>query len=146
MLDSTGNRVPQVDADSAIALYNRVSAACEAGLVQSLISPALGGLAVACAKSALGGMLGMEIDLDAVPCEENCSAAEVWFSESTSRFVATVSEENRAAFEAALAGSTFAAVGVVTSGTSLKVTGRGAGCDIELDALSKSYKTTLDHV
>ena len=88
----------------------------------------------------------MEIDLDAVPCEENCSAVEAWFSETNSRFVATVAEENRAAFEAMLQGSVFAAVGKVTNGKSLKVTGRGAGCDIELDALAKSYKTTLDRV
>ena len=146
MLDCTGNKVPQVDAETAIALYNKVSKACEAGLVQSMISPALGGIAVACAKAALGGALGMEIDLDAVPCEGECSSIERWFSESNSRFVATVSKENQAAFEAAMAGSVFAAVGVVTNGTSLKVTGNGVGCEIELDALSKSYKTTLDRV
>ena len=146
MLDATGNKVPQVDADTAIALYNKVSKACEAGLINSMITPALGGMAVACAKSALGGDLGMEIDLGAVPCEGDCSAAEVWFSETNSRFVVTVSAEKRAAFEAALSGSVFAAVGVVTDDKLLKVTGKGTGCDIELDALRKSYKTTLDRV
>ena len=146
MLNCTGNRVPQVDAETAIALYNRVSKASEAGLVQSMISPALGGLAVACAKAALGGALGMEIDLDKVPCQGDCSAFETWFSESNSRFVVTVAREKQAEFEAAMAGSVFAAVGVVTNGKSLKVTGKGAGCEIELAALSKSYKTTLDRV
>ena len=146
MLNCTGNRVPQVDAETAIALYNRVSKASEAGLVQSMISPALGGLAVACAKAALGGALGMEIDLDKVPCQGDCSAFETWFSESNSRFVVTVAKEKQAEFEAAMAGSVFAAVGAVTNGKSLKVTGKGAGCEIELAALSKSYKTTLDRV
>ena len=146
MLDATGNKVPKVDADSAIALYNKVSKASEAGLINSMISPALGGLAVACAKSALGGDLGMEIDLGAVPCEGDCSAAETWFSETNSRFLVTVSAGNQAAFEAALSGSVFAAVGVVTNNKQLKVSGKGAGCDIELDALRKSYKTTLDRV
>jgi len=146
MMDAVGNRVPKVDAESAIALYNKVSAACEKGLVNSLATPALGGLAVTFAKCAMGGMLGAEIDLDAVAAEDGCSALEVWFSETNSRFVATVAREKQAEFEAALAGCVFAKVGEVTSTSSLKVTGRGAGCDIELDALSKSYKTTLDRV
>jgi phosphoribosylformylglycinamidine synthase len=88
----------------------------------------------------------MEIDLDKVPCQGECSALETWFSESNSRFVVTVAPEKQAEFEAAMAGSVFAAVGAVTNGKSLKVTGKGAGCEIELAALSKSYKTTLDRV
>ena len=94
----------------------------------------------------LSNMLGAEIDLDAVAAEKDCSALEVWFSETNSRFVATVAKEKQAEFEAALAGCVFAKVGEVTSTSSLKVTGRGAGCNIELDALSRSYKTTLDRV
>ena len=79
------------------------------------------------------------------PCE-NCSAIEAWFSESNSRFIATVPEKNRAAFEAIFAGVPFAAIGKVTDSKFLKVTGRGAGCELELDALLSNYKKTLDRV
>ena len=143
MLGFTGNKVPKVDAEKAIALYDKVSAACEKELVNSLISPALGGIAVACAKAAMGGQLGMEIDLDAIPTAGECSALEAWFSESNSRFVATVAADKKDEFEKAINGCAFACVGKITADRQLKVSGKGAGCQIELDALSASYKSTL---
>ncbi|MCI5778407.1 MAG: AIR synthase-related protein [Lentisphaeria bacterium] len=145
MLGATGNRVPRVDADASLEICRRISEATKKGLVHSLITPALGGLGIALAKSAMAGRLGMEIDLDKVPCE-NCSALEAWFSESNSRFVATVPEKHRAEFEALLQGVVFARVGQVTAGKSLKAFGRGAGCSLELDALLSNYKRTLDRV
>jgi phosphoribosylformylglycinamidine synthase len=93
----------------------------------------------------MAGRLGMEIDLDKIPCE-NCSALEAWFSESNSRFIATVPEKNREAFGAIFAGVPCAAIGKVTGSTTLKVTGRGAGCELELDALLNNYKKTLDRI
>ena len=87
----------------------------------------------------------MEIDLDKIPCE-NCSAIEAWFSESNSRFIATVPAEKKAEFEALLDGVVFAEVGQVTDSKYLKVSGRGAACELELEALLSNYKKTLDHV
>ena len=145
MLGYTGNRVPQVDADAALELYRRVSRATAAGLVNSLSTPALGGLGIAFAKCAMAGRLGMEIDLEKIPCEA-CSALEVWFSESNSRFIATVPEKNREAFEAIFDGVPCAAVGKVTADKYLKATGRGADCTLELEALLSNYKKTLDRV
>ena len=145
MLGFTGNNVPKVDADYSIDICNKVSAATKAELVNSLITPALGGIGVALVKSAMAGRLGMEIDLDKIPCE-NCSALEAWFSESNSRFIATVPEKNREAFEAIFAGVPCAAIGKVTGSSTLKVTGRGTGCELELDALLTNYKKTLDRI
>ena len=144
-LTYTGNRVPQVDADAALELYRRVSRATAAGLVNSLSTPALGGLGIAFAKCAMAGRLGMEIDLEKIPCEA-CSALEVWFSESNSRFIATVPEKNREAFEAIFDGVPCAAVGKVTADKYLKATGRGADWALELEALLSNYKKTLDRV
>ena len=145
MLGFTGNNVPKVDADYSIDICNRVSAATKAELVNSLITPALGGIGIALVKSAMAGRLGMDINLDKIPCE-NCSALEAWFSESNSRFIATVPEKNRAAFEALFDGVPCAAIGTVTADKYLKVTGRGAGCTLELDTLLSNYKKTLDRV
>ena len=93
----------------------------------------------------MAGRLGLEIDLDKIPCE-NCSALEAWFSESNSRFIATVPEKNRAAFEAIFDGVPCAAIGKVTSGNTIKVIGRGADCELDLAALLNNYKKTLDRV
>ena len=145
MLGFTGNNVPKVDGDLTLDICNRVSKATAGELVNSLITPALGGIGIALVKSAMAGRLGLEIDLDKIPCE-NCSAIEAWFSESNSRFIAAVPEKNRAGFEAIMDGCVYAEIGKVTSCKSLKVTGRGVGCTLELDALLSSYKTTLDNV
>ena len=142
MLGFTGNNVPKVDAAVALKLYKAVAAATDGKLVDSLITPALGGLAVAFAKSALGGRLGMDIDLAKIPNSGCGNAVELLFSESNSRFVATVSPENRTAFEEALVGNTFACVGQVTSDGRLSFRGEG-GRDVAVEDLVKSYKSTL---
>ena len=87
MLGFTGNAVPTVDASAAKALYAKVAAATDGKLVASLITPALGGLGVAFAKSAIGGRLGMKIDLAEIPNDGCRDALELLFSESNSRFV-----------------------------------------------------------
>ena len=142
MLGFTGNDVPKVDAATAKALYGKVAAATGKKLVNSLITPALGGLGVAFAKSAIGGRAGMEIALDKIPNDGCRNAVELLFSESNSRFVATVSVANREAFEAALAGSVFACVGKVTADGKLSFIGEGGG-SVDVEALVKSYKSTL---
>ena len=145
MLDALGNNVPKVDAGKAKAIYKAVSAATEAELVHSLTTPALGGLAVAFARTAMAGRLGLEIDLDAIPAE-NCSDLEKLFSESNSRFVATVPPANRAAFEEKLKGVTCALVGTVTMRNELILRSRNGRKTIALDALLEEYKGTLDSI
>ena len=145
MLGYTGNAVPRVEAGPALEIYRRVSSATAQKLAASLISPALGGLGVALAKTAMGGRLGLDIDLAAVP-GEGCSDLELLFSETHSRFVATVRPENQAAFEAALAGVPAALVGRVIAEPELRIAGRSAAFRVSLEALLTEYKSTLDRI
>jgi phosphoribosylformylglycinamidine synthase len=103
MLGYTGNSVPTVDAASATALYTAVSAATARGLCRSLHTPAIGGLAIALARMAIGGRLGMDIDLAAVPGRAELTIADLLFSETNSRFIATVHADDQEDFEALLA-------------------------------------------
>ncbi len=146
MLDAIGNQVPKVDAEKSLAMYDAVSAATAAELVQSLTTPALGGLGVAFARTAMAGRLGLEINLDAIPAE-NCNDIEKLFSESNSRFVATVNPVNRVAFEEKLKGIPFALVGAVMMRPELLLRSRNGGEKrVALDALLKGYKGTLDSI
>ena len=118
----------------------------EAELVQSLTTPALGGLGVAFARVAMAGRLGLEIDLDAVPAED-CTEIETLFSESNSRFVATVRPSDRAAFEEKLKGIPFACVGTVTEKPELIFRSKAGGeKHVALEALLNAYKGTLDQI
>ncbi|MFA7184209.1 MAG: AIR synthase-related protein, partial [Victivallales bacterium] len=147
MLDAVGNNVPKVDAEYAKKVYAAVSAVTGAELAGSLHTPALGGLGVAFAKTALGGRLGMEIDLDKVPCASSCSAAQILYSESNSRFVMTIAPGKAAQAERLLSGIPFAVVGRVTSEPALKFSGRGfETAEISLEKLLNAYKRTLDHI
>jgi phosphoribosylformylglycinamidine synthase len=111
---TVGGAIPRVDPQSTLALYRAVEAAARAGLFRSLHAVGLGGLAAAFSMVAMGGEFGMEIDLKQVPAEGKPGAAEILFSESAGRFVATIAAEGRAALERALAGLPFAPVGLVT--------------------------------
>lgn len=88
----------------------------------------------------------MEIDLDKIPSSEKCSGAELLFSESNGRFVATVSADKAAEFEALFAGYPVAKVGNVTSNESLNFKGAADSCEITLDSMLNSYKGTLDNI
>jgi len=144
MLGYVGNSVPKVDAAAAPATYAKVSEATEKELVNSLHTPALGGLAVGAALVAIGGQLGLEIDLKKVPRTAEMSDAELLFSESNSRFIATVGPEKAPGFEAAMAGVPCACVGVVTDEPALTIAlSDGGELKLPLEELTASYKSTL---
>ena len=143
MLGATGNRVPKVDAPKALALYKAMDKIIRDGLLCSAATPALGGLGVAAAKAAMGGRVGLELDLTKVPHTAGMSDAEILFSESNSRFLVSCRPEKAAALEKALAGFTFAKVGRTNASGILSVKGTGEDFSIPLEALIQSYKSTL---
>ena len=141
-----GNEVPKVDAEYAISIYNAVSAATEKELCHSVHTPAFGGLAVGFAKVAAAGQLGLDIDLNKIPCDD-LSAQEILFSESNSRFIITVAKEKAAEFEACFNDLPIAMVGEVTLDDEVVFRqGRHIEAAVSLEKLSKSYKTTLENV
>jgi phosphoribosylformylglycinamidine synthase len=121
----TGNNVPKVDAPSALALYGKLSEAIDKGLLRSVHDCSDGGLFVALAEVAMAGRLGLRADLAKVPVEAPLEAGPLLFSESQSRFVATVSPRHAAAFEALMAGLPVAKVGEVTPSGSLEILDTG---------------------
>ncbi|MFA7230777.1 MAG: AIR synthase-related protein [Victivallaceae bacterium] len=145
--NATGNQVPEVDAKYAIKIYNAVSNVTEAGLACSLHTPALGGLGVGFAKVAMGGRLGLQIDLGKIPVASACPVIEMLFSESNSRFIMTVKPENTAEVDALLKSVPFAKVGKVTANNRLEISYSGAKiADIALNDLLAQYKGTLDQI
>ncbi len=144
---ATGNDVPKVDADFAKKLYAKVSDTTQAELCHSLHTPVFGGLGVAFAKVAMGGHLGLMVDLDKIPADEGLTPAELLFSESNSRFVATIAPGKRSEFEALLEGVPFACVGRVDLDPTLVLTrGETELASTPVDDLLKAYTQTLDTI
>ncbi|MPN46514.1 Phosphoribosylformylglycinamidine synthase subunit PurL [bioreactor metagenome] len=135
--------MPKVDAEAANKLYSAVAEVIKKDIPSSMIAPALGGIAVALARSAMAGRLGVDVDLSKVPHVSGMSAAEILFSESNSRFIITCRPEKSAALEKALAGFTFAKVGKTDASGVLNVRGEGVALSLKLEDMLRSYKGTL---
>jgi phosphoribosylformylglycinamidine synthase len=103
-----GSNVPQVDAESAMQRYRAVNAAQEAGLIASCHDLSDGGLAVALAETAFAGGFGISVDLYDVPVAAAMREDKLLYSESASRLLVTVKEENSEQFEKLFAGQIFA--------------------------------------
>jgi phosphoribosylformylglycinamidine synthase len=73
-----------------------------------------GGLAVNLAKVAMGGNLGMRVNLEQVPKRDVERADVLLFSESAGRFIVTVDPVKQAAFEELFKGLSCGCIGTVT--------------------------------
>ncbi len=124
--DFVGNRVPRVDAESALKRYRAYQEAVEKGLVASCHDLSDGGLAVALAETAFAGGLGLSVDLGrvlfaGVPCDRRDEV--LLFSESASRLLVTVRPEQSELFEEVMAGNCFSRIGAITEETMVTITG-----------------------
>jgi phosphoribosylformylglycinamidine synthase len=142
--EHSGGRVPGLDAQRAVRLYRAMNAAQARGLLHSSHTPTLGGLAVAFALACVGGDLGAEIDLEALPCPAALRDDSRLFSESNSRFVVTCAARDAAELAAVFAGLPFARVGEVIAGPTLRLRrGARALVNAPVERLRRSFRATL---
>jgi phosphoribosylformylglycinamidine synthase len=145
MLGAIGNGVPVTDFTANLALYRKVFAVIQKGLVRSVHDCSDGGLWVALAESAIGGRLGFEADLSLAPQDGGISDVALLFGESQGRFVVSVSPKNAAAFEETLQGSAFARIGSVADSPALRVRrGDKTLIDTSVDAAFAAWRKPLD--
>lgn len=123
MMGWIGLNVPKVEAENVIPLYQALYQAIQDGLVASCHAVGRGGLGVHLALSAIGGSLGMDIDLSSVPAEEKISNTRLLYSESAGRFIVTIDPKNKETFEDIMDGLDYACIGRVTEAHILQVTG-----------------------
>ncbi len=108
-------KAPSIDLEVEATRQQALLKAIKAGLVQSAHDVAEGGLAVAIAETTFGANgLGVDVTLTG-------SATTALFSESQSRFVVTVKEENAAAFVEIIKDAQ--KIGVVTNDALVKING-----------------------
>lgn len=116
MRGEIGLNVPKVDAKAAIKLYNALTQTIEQDLVNSCHGIYKGGLGVALAQISFAGGLGLEINLDKVPTDGLNNIDKILYSESASRFLVTVSPENKESFEGIIKDDCFKEIGKVRDG------------------------------
>ena len=115
MNGSISGKAPAIDLGVEAARQKAILEAIQAGLVQSAHDVSEGGVAVALAEKTFAAKgLGVDVTLKG-------SAVTALFSESQSRFVLTVKEENAAAFESIVADAKN--IGTVTADAIVKING-----------------------
>ncbi len=139
-----GNAVPKVVAEKNKKLYSSFSKAISEDIIASAASVHRGGLAVALAKTALAGGLGMEINMENVPASVSRNDFAL-FSESQGRIVATVAPQNKEKFEELMKGNAFAQIGSITGNDSFIIKGKGEKeiVNTNINSMMESYKNAF---
>ena len=144
-LGFVGNAVPTVDASTALLRYRTLNRAQQGGLIASCHDLSDGGLGVAAAETAFAGGFGAQIDLRKVRCQTPLNDIEILYSESQSRLLVTVSEENVAEFEKLFSSQEVSLLGTVTEKQSLEIIGMDGSViiDRENSVLKEAWQAPL---
>lgn len=145
-----GLNVPVVDSAAFLPLYRAMERAVREELMASCHGIYRGGIGVHSAMMAIGSDFGMRLDLSRVPCGEADPHTErdgsgesrpgksgrltddrILFSESCGRFLVTVDQKKKSAFEAVFQGMPFSRIGEITEDPRLLVL--GSGRDVLID-------------
>jgi phosphoribosylformylglycinamidine synthase II len=140
-----GKSVPKLHAAKARKTYYNFTKAMGEGTVKSCHDLSEGGLAVAASEMAFAGGYGLKLDLKAVPNKSVPRNDFLLFSESNSRFLVEVAQQDRFAFED-LMKNNCAMIGEVTRDEKLLVHGLNGKVvvDADLAELRRSWKKTLN--
>jgi len=140
-----GNAVPKVDADKNKKLYQTLSQAIEEEIIASAQSVHRGGLAIALAKTSMGGKLGLDISLENLPGRVTRDDFAL-YSESQGRVVVTIAPQNRARFEELMQGKAFAQLGEITDKELFMIRGRKRNLVVEtaVENLLQSYRARFE--
>lgn len=136
--------IPRVDAAKNRKLYLALYKAIQKNLVASSISISRGGIGVALARKAIGGMLGLTISLKHIPGKITKDDLAL-YSETQGRMLVTINPDNKEKFEKVMKGNLFVEIGKVTSEPVFRIKGLGEKTIIEtkIEDLEKAYKKTF---
>ncbi|QQG44465.1 MAG: phosphoribosylformylglycinamidine synthase [Candidatus Roizmanbacteria bacterium] len=135
LFGAVGNKVPKVDAKKNLKLYKALYRSISFGLITSSISVTRGGLAVALAKMAMAGMLGIKIKFNK-PIH--------LFSESQGRIVVTINKKNKEKFEKMMKGNPITLLGKVTEEKKIIINNKDKKIiNLDLSSVLKNYQSTF---
>ena len=137
--------MPNVDASTAMPRYRAVHGLMGQRALSACQDCSDGGLAVALAEMCIGGRLGANIDLDAVPAMEDMTLTELLYSESASRLIVSVRPDLAMILDMLGSWQICRRIGTVTDDNTLTMTRGGVTVLQEsVDDLTTAFKRTLD--
>jgi len=147
-LGYVGVNVPRVRSAEFIPRYRALNDVVAKGLAASVHGVYRGGLGVHLALVAMGGNLGMHVDLRKIPAEALRRSDVLLFSESAGRFIVTIDPRRQSEFEAAFSGVPCACVGKITAEPLLRLDGlKGeALMSLAVSDLKAAWKRTFGNL
>mgnify|MGYP001812781314 FL=1 len=122
-LGYTGLNGPRVDPQRFWAYYAALQDAIENELAASVHGVYRGGLGSHLALVAMGGRLGMQVNLAGVPADDILGDDIILFSETAGRFIVTIDPADKDRFEQFFADQPCARIGQVTEEPVFTVSG-----------------------
>ncbi len=143
--EACGGSVPRVRPEEALKLYAATEQAHAQGVLQSSHTPTRGGLGVALGLVAVGGDLGLDVNLGAVPCIAALDPDALLFSESNSRFLLSCKPEDAPQLERIFGNMPLRKIGRVTDTGRLIIHGPNNEplIDTAINDLRDAFKGTL---
>ena len=136
--------IPVVDTKKNVKAYDAVSKAIRNGLIASAIGIGRGGLAIALAKSAIAGQLGVQANLSKVPGNAK-NGERILFSESQGRVLISVPRRAQKEFEKIYQGVALIRVGEVVQAASVSIALPREKVELPLSALANAYRSFFKH-
>lgn len=131
--------IPQTDTATNKRIYEAYQKAMRQGLVTAAHAPSLGGLGAALARMAVGGMLGIDISLAALPGSMESDESAL-YSQSTGRILASIDPRNKDVFEGLFSKLPMAQIGTVGSNEKIIIRGIDGKMAIET-SVQKAYES-----
>ncbi len=146
-LGYVGLNVPKVFPNKFAILYRTLNRAIERQLVASAHGIYRGGMGVHLAMVAIGGNLGIDVDLKRVPQEATNRLDTLLFSETPGRFIITVAVEQQKTFEKLFKGIPFACIGKTTKDKQFILKGHGKELvNLRIDKIERAWKKPFEHL
>lgn len=143
-LGQKGYAVPHVDATSALARYRTIHGLMGLRVLSACHDCSDGGLAVALAEMCIGGRLGAEIDLEAVPAHQDMTRTELLYGESASRILVSVNPANAVLLDTLNQRQICRRIGRVTSDSLLTIkSGDSLVLQEKVETLTSAFRRTL---
>ncbi len=134
-----GGAVPKVRREAKRNMQ-AVTKAIDRGYIKACHDLSDGGLAVAAAEMAIGGGLGLNLNLGRIPCIERLRDDFALFSESNSRFLIEVAREDKGSFEKIAKTVTFSQIGTITAQERLVIKRPRGKLEFSLSELDETWK------
>lgn len=144
MIQKIGNNVPKVDAKKNMKLYKALYNCTVKNLISSSVSISRGGLITALLKTAMAGMLGVEISLKKMPGKTTTNVSSL-FSESQGRIIVSIDPKGKKQFEKIMKDNAFMQIGKVTKNPAIIIKGKDGKIAVKTDIKTalKTYKSAF---